>query len=414
MTAPGLSYASAKLASVHLRYRYRIEPTPGQRIALSKAFGCARVVFNDGLRLREDARRAGLPYVLNGDVQKAVITEAKKTPERAWLSEVSSVVLIQAVNDLHRAYRNFLDSLAGKRKGKRVGPPRFRSRKNNRQSIRLTSNGFRIRPDGVLNIAKVGDVAVTWSRALPAAPSSVTIVVDPSGRYWATFVVEVTTDALPENGREVGIDLGLTSFIATSDGELVDAPQHYRRVARRLARAQRALARKKRGSANRKKALRKVARIHAKVADTRSDWLHKLSTRLIRDNQAVYVENLNVAGLARTNLAKSVHDAGWATFVDMLAYKAALYGREFSKVDRYAPTSQICSGCGHRDGPKPLKVREWTCSACGVTHDRDINAALNVLALGRRDKQNACGAPVRLGAIPARSDEAGTRPGEAA
>lgn len=399
---------------MHLRYRYRLDPSPGQRIALSRAFGCARVVFNDGLRLREEARKAGRPYVSNGDVQKAVITAAKGTLDRAWLAEVSSVVLIQAVNDLHRAYRNFFDSLSGKRRGKKLGAPRFRSRKNNRQSIRLTTNGFRIRPGGVLNIAKVGDVPVEWSRELPSAPSSVTITLDPTGRYWATFVVEVTKDALPANGREIGIDLGLTSFIATSDGELVDAPQHYRKAARKLARAQKALARKRRGSANRTKVVRRVARIHAKVADTRSDWLHKLSTRLIRDNQAVYVEDLNVAGLGRTRLAKSVHDAGWSTFVTMLGYKAALYGREFGKVDRWAPTSQMCSACGVKDGKKPLDIREWTCGACGAVHDRDVNAALNVLALGRRDSLNACGADVRPPLAVADGVEAGTRRGAAA
>lgn len=391
-----------------LRYKFRLDPTPGQRIALSRAFGCARVVFNDGLKLREEARRAGRPYVSNGDVQKAVITGAKKTPERAWLAEVSSVVLVQAVNDLHAAYRNFFESLAGKRRGRRVGAPRFRSRKNNRQTIRLTVNGFRLRADGALNIAKVGDIPVRWSRALPSSPTSVTVTLDPAGRYWASFVVGVARAPLPPIDREIGLDLGLTSFVATSDGELVDAPQHYRRAGRKLAIAQRALCRKKKGSANRKKAVRRVARIHAQVADTRSDWLHKLSTRLIRDNQAVYVEDLNVAGLGRTRLAKSIHDAGWSRFVGMLEYKAALYGRTFGRVDRWAPTSQICSDCGHRDGPKPLAVREWTCGMCGAVHDRDANAARNVLALGRRDSQNACGGGVRPLLVGAVASEAGT------
>jgi putative transposase len=235
---------------VQVRYRYRLNPTPGQRIALSKAFGCARAVFNDGLRLREQARLAGEAYVSNGDVQKAVITAAKSTPERAWLAEVSSVVLVQAVNDLHRAYRNFFDSLSGKRKGKRVGPPRFRS-KRGPQSIRLTRNGFTLRPNGRLSVAKVGDLRVRWSRELPSVPSSVTVMLDPVGRYWASFVVEVPEAPLPATDGEVGVDLGLTHFATRSDGMKVDNPRWLRSKQRHLARSQRALSRKQKGSQNR-------------------------------------------------------------------------------------------------------------------------------------------------------------------
>jgi putative transposase len=394
---------------MQLRYNYRLDPAPGQRIALGRVFGCARVVYNDGLRMREDARAAGLPYIKDGDVQKAVITQAKRTPERMWLSEVSSVALIQALNDLHSAYRNFFASLSGKCKGRRIGSPRFRSRKDNRQSIRLTTNGFRLRPDGTLNVAKIGDVRVLWSRPLPAAPSSVTINLDWVGRYFASFVVEVgDPDPVASVLDAVGLDLGLKSFAVRSDGAVIDNPRFMRKAERRLKRVQRALSRKQKGSANRAKARLVVARRHACVTDARRDWLHKESTRIVRENQAVYVEDLNVAGLGRTRLAKSVHDAAWSMFIRMLAYKAQRYGRTFARVSRWAPTSQTCSACGAKDGPKPLNVREWTCKACGIIHDRDLNAAKNVLALGLRESENACGGDGRPDASLAVAGETGT------
>ena len=189
----------------------------------------------------------------------------------------------------------------------------------------------------------------------------------------------------------MGIDLGLTHFAVLSDGRKVANPRFLRRAERKLRTAQQALSRKATGSSNRAKARIKVARVHARVADTRRDWLHKESTRIIRETQAVYVEDLCVAGLGRTRLAKSVHDAGWSAFVHMLEYKAGRYGRGFGKVGRFEPTSQVCSACGVKDGPKPLAIRIWTCAACGVIHDRDMNAARNVLALGRRESLNACG-----------------------
>ncbi|MFU8872786.1 RNA-guided endonuclease InsQ/TnpB family protein [Micromonospora sp. SL4-19] len=398
---------------MQLRYNYRVYPTPGQQVALARVFGCARVVFNDGLRARQEAREAGLPYVSDGELSKRLITEAKRTPERAWLGEVSAVVLQQALADLNAAYRNFFNSLSGKRKGRKIAPPRFRSRKDNRQTIRFTANArFKVLDNGRLRLPKIGDLAVRWSRALPADPSSVTVVKDAAGRYFASFVVTTTDEPLPPVDAQVGIDLGLTHFAVLSDGTKVTAPKFLRRAAHKLKRLQRDLARKQRGSNNRRKAVVKVAKAHAKVADTRRDWQHKLSTRIIRDNQAVYVEDLCVVGLGRTRLAKSVHDAGWASFTAMLEYKAARYGRAFAKIDRFAPTSQTCSACGRVDGPKPLNVRSWTCP-CGVTHDRDVNAAINVLAAGRAERPNACGAQVRPASVPAQRREAGIRPGAA-
>jgi putative transposase len=369
---------------VQLRYNYRVYPDPGQRIALAKAFGCARVVFNDGLRARQEAYAAGLPYIKDTDLQKQVITAAKRTPERAWLGEVSSVVLVQSLRDLHTAYRNFFSSVTGKRKGPKVAPPRFKSRKDRRQSIRLTANGFSLRDNGRLYVAKVGDLRVKWSRTLPATPTSVTITMDAAGRYWASFVVDTTPVILPELQADTGIDLGLNHFAVLSDGRKVDSPKFLRRAEKKLKRMQKALSRKAKGSNNRAKARAMVARQHARVADRRWDWQHKLSTQIIRENQAVFVETLSVKGLGRTRLAKSVHDAGWAQFVAMLEYKAVKHGRTFAKVDRAFPSSQVCSACGHRDGPKPLHVRAWTCGECGTVHDRDHNAARNVLFEGRR------------------------------
>ncbi|WP_432185406.1 RNA-guided endonuclease InsQ/TnpB family protein [Streptomyces tendae] len=392
---------------MQLRYNFRLYPTASQREALARAFGCARTVYNDGLRMRQEAREAGLPYIKDADLQRQVLTEAKHNPDRAWLAEVSYVVLGQAVNDLNGAYRRFFASLQGRSKQRNVGPPRFKSRKTGRQTIRFTRNAFRLRPDGHLNLAKVGDVPVRWSRRLPSTPSSVTVIKDGAGRYFASFVVRTDpAEVLPEVSGEVGIDLGLTHFAVLSDGRKVSSPKFFRRAERRIRKAQQALSRKEKGSNNRQKAVQRVARLHARVTDARRDHHHKLSTQIIRENQAVYVENLSVKGLARTRLAKSIHDAGWSTFVTMLEYKATRYGRTFAKVDRWLPSSQTCHVCMVIDGPKPLNVRTWICGACNTEHDRDVNAARVILAVGRAERQNACRGTVR----PAAQRKAG--PGE--
>ncbi|WP_229929087.1 RNA-guided endonuclease InsQ/TnpB family protein [Kitasatospora xanthocidica] len=392
---------------MQLRYSFRVYPGTGQCMALARAFGCVRVVFNDALRVRETARAAGLPFVSSGELSKQ-LTAAKKTPERAWLTEVSSVVLQQSLRDLDTAYKNFFDGLKGKRP--RMGAPRFKSRKDSRQSIRFTANaGWKITPGGRLRLPKVGDVRVKWSRSLPSVPSTVTIVKDAAGRYFASFVVETETEALPETGSTVGIDLGLTHFAILSDGTKIDSPRFLRRAEKKLKKAQRDLSRKAEGSSNRAKARIKVARCHARTADARRDFHHQLSTKIIRENQAVAVEDLAVKGLARTRMAKSVHDAGWSAFVTMLEYKAAKFGRVFHRIGRFEPTSQVCSVCGVKDGPKPLSVREWTCGACGAVLDRDINAAVNV-AKAAGLAASACGARVRPGIVPAQREETGTHP----
>ena len=394
---------------MQLRYTYRLYPTPGQRDALARAFGCARVVFNDGLHARQEAHAAGLPYLTDAELS-ARLTAAKATPERAWLGEVSSVVLQQALADLNAAYRNFFASLKGERKGPRMGPPRFRSRKDRRQAIRFTANArFKVLPNGKLRLPKIGDASVRWSRSLPSAPSSVTIIQDAAGRYFASFVVRTEPQTLPETEPTIGIDLGLTHFAVLSDGRKITSPRFLRRAEKKLRRAQQALSRKEEGSKNRGKARVRVARAHARVADARREFCHQLSTALIRETQAVAVEDLAVSGLARTRMAKSVHDAGWSAFTAMLEYKARRYGREFRRIGRFEPTSQVCSACGVKDGPKPLHVRAWQCPACGAWLDRDINAAVNV-ARAAGLAVAACGAQVRPGAIPAQRSEAGTLP----
>ena len=391
---------------MQLRYSFRVYPTPGQQQSLARAFGCARVVYNDALRVREVARKAGEPFVPSAVLSKQ-LTAAKKTDERVWLSEVSSVVLQQSLRDLDTAYRNFFDGLKGKRP--KMGPPRFKSRKDNRQSIRFTANAnWRITTGGKLRLPKIGDVRVKWSRQLPSAPRTVTVVKDAAGRYFASFVVDTGDEtSLPETDGQVGVDLGLTHFAILSDGTKIDSPRFLRRAEKKLKRAQQNLSRKQKGSRNRGKARIKVARAHAKVADARRDFHHQLSTKLIRENQAVAVEDLAVKGLARTRLAKSVQDAGWAQFVSMLEYKAARYGRTFTRIGRFEPTSQVCSVCGVKDGPKPLNVRVWTCGACGAVLDRDINAAVNV-AKAAGLAVTACGAQIRPAPVPAQRRETGT------
>jgi putative transposase len=383
---------------IQLRYNYRLYPTPGQQMALAKVFGCARVVFNDGLCAREQAYKAGQPYPSDAELS-ARLTAAKASPERAWLGEVSAVVLQQALGDLNTAYRNYFASLRGSRKGPKAAKPRFRSRKDHRQTARFTANArFKVLPNQKLRLPKIGDVPVRWSRSLPSKPSSVTVIKDSAGRYFASFAVHTNPAILPNTEQATGIDLGLRHFAILSDGRKIASPQFLRRAEKRLKRRQRDLARKQ-----------KVARAHARVADARRDFHQQLSTRLIRENHAIAVENLAVNGLARTRLAKSVHDAGWSSFVAMLDYKARLYGREFHRIGRFTQTSRTCSQCGAEDGATPLHVRAWRCPACGVWLDRDINAAVNV-AKAAGLAVTACGVQVRPGPALAPYSEAGTRP----
>ncbi|MEV8090491.1 RNA-guided endonuclease InsQ/TnpB family protein [Streptomyces nigra] len=399
---------------MQLRYAFRLYPESGQRTALAGAFGCARVVFNDAVRAREQARAAREPFPTAAALSRQLITQAKDTPQRSWLGEVSAVVLQQSLRDAEAAYRNFFASLKGERKGKKAGAPRFKSRKDARQAIRFTANArWKITDRGRLSLPKIGEIKVKCSRELPVTPSSVTVIKDAAGRYFASFVIDTDPETdqerwdEPEPDAAIGIDLGLTHFAVLSNGTKIDSPPFLRRAEKKLKKAQRELSRRQNGSRNREKARLKVARAHANVADARKEFHHQLSTKLIRENQTVAVEDLAVNGLARGRPAKSVHDAGWSQFVSMLEYKAQRYGRTFVKVGRFEPTSQVCSACGHRDGPKPLDVREWTCPSCGTWHDRDHNAAKNVKAAAGL-AVSACGAQVRPEPVLAQRDETGS------
>lgn len=375
---------------------------------MAKAFGCVRVVFNDAVAARKQAHRDGRPYPATGRLSKKLITEAKKTSERAFLAEVSAVVLQQALADCDRAWRGFFDSLKGKRKGPKLGPPRFKKRAS-RQAIRFTRNArFQVLDNKRLRLPKIGDLDVRWSRNLPADPSSVTVVKDACGKYFVSFVVAVDTEPLAEVDSDTGIDLGLSSF-AVLKGRIIASPKFLRQAERRLKKANREVSRKRKGSKNRAKARVKLAKVHARVANKRRDFIEQATTVIVRENQAVYAEDLNVKGMAncKSRRGKSVHDQALGAFLRTLEAKCARYGRSFVKVDRWFPSTQMCSACAAVTGPKSpkgLSIREWTCP-CGAQHDRDVNAEHNIrnegrrmladLAAGQAESLNDCGARVR-------------------
>jgi len=396
------------MACVKQRYRYRLYPHPHQQVALAKAFGCARVVWNDALAKSRELYVAGekTSYPV---LAKLCITQAKQTPERSWLSGPSNVVLQQSVRDLDQAFRNWWASLSGKRKGPKVRPPRFKRRRG-AQSIRLMSHVFHT-GEGSLTLSKIGPVPIEWSLDLPSAPSSVTVIREASGRYFASFVVEVEPTTLPTNGKVVGIDLGLASLAVTSAGEKIAPPKFLRSALKRLQRLQRHLKHKRKGSNRLAAARRQVAKLHATIADKRLDFLHQLSTRIIRENQTVVLEDLNVSGMLKNkNLARSIADAGWRQFRILLESKAEQYGRQVVVNNRWLPTSQVCSTCGYHDGKKELSIRQWQCPSCGTVHDRDVNAAQNILAAGLAESQNGRGAVHKSTALVAAGCEASTHP----
>jgi putative transposase len=392
---------------MQLRYRFRVYPTAPQRSALARVFGCVRAVYNDAVAARRAARAARLPYPTTAELDKQLITAAKRTPERAWLAEVSTVPLQQALRDCHSAYRNFFDSLKGKRAGAKFGPPQFK-RRSHSQSARFTRNGFTLRSNGRVQVAKVGELRVAWSRELPADPSSVTIIKTASGKYYASFVVAVdeADEILEAASTQTGIDLGLKDFAVLRGGKVIESPKFFRSTERKLRKAQRALSRKQPGSGNRAKARLVVARVHEKIRDRRDDWLNKQVKTLVSENQALYVEDLCVKGLARGRSSKSLHDQSLGLFLARLESKAARAQRTFVKVDRFFPSTQLCSTCGALTGPKGpqgLSVREWRCG-CGAVHDRDRNAEANIrregqrlVAAGHAETLNACGGAVRPG-----------------
>ncbi len=364
---------------------------------MSQLFGCCRVVFNDALAYCQEQYRSDNKKPNIKELSKR-LTDLKKTTEKQWLTEVSSIPLQQSLRDLEQAYSNFFKSCKGQRKGKKVKPPKFKKRKS-KQSARFTDNGFKLYPNSdYIYIAKIGEIKVVRSRELPAVPSSVTLIKDSADRYFVSFVVEFNPQALPENQNSVGIDLGITDFATLSNGEKVKSPKPLKKQLKRLRRLQRNLSRKQKGSKRREVARKKLARLHAKISDTRNDFLHKLSTRIIRENQTIVWEDLNVSGMMKNRkLARAISDLGWCSFRTLLEAKSAMYGRDFRVIDRWIPTSQTCSCCGFCGGKKELSIREWTCLNCGKSHDRDLNAANNILvAGGLSETLNGRGEKVRL------------------
>lgn len=359
--------------TIHRAYKFRLYPTPEQAEQLAKTFGCARFVFNHFLRVRTDGFFKDKERIGYNETAKR-LTALKQQPETVWLNEVSNVVLQQSLRNLDTAFANFFQ--------KRAKYPSFKS-KHGPQSARYTTSGFRIKA-GELWLAKMSaPLDMRWSRRVKGEVSSVTVSKDAAGRYFASLLSTEEVETLPVVSKEIGIDLGLKSALITSDGRAHPNPKFYAKAQERLTRAQRSLSRKKKGSKNRAKARVKVARIHAKVADSRRDWSHKLTTQLIRENQVVSAESLAVKNLVRNrSLAKAIHDVGWSEIVRQLDYKAKWYGRTFVQIDRFYPSSKRCSSCGHTLAALPLATRAWQCPECGAQHDRDINAAINIREAG--------------------------------
>lgn len=378
------------------RYRYRVYPTNAQKAALAQLFGCCRVVWNDALAFCQKSYQKGKKYLGESELQKRFITQAKKTELRAWLKDVSNIPLQQSIQDLGQAFSNFFSSCKGKRKGKKVRLPKFKKRSSN-QSARFRIGGFKVHQHNVY-LSKIGKLKIQWSRPLPSDPSSITVIKDSADRYFLSFVVEINPTLLPDNSQSVGIDLGITDFATFSNGEKVKSPKPLKKRLKRLRKLQRNLSRKQKGSKRRSCAKRKVAKLHANIKDTRTDFLHKLSTRIIRENQTIVLEDLNVSGLVKNRkLSRAISDLGWRSFRTMLEAKSLMYGRDFQVISRWEPTSQRCSSCGEIGGKKALNVREWNCLFCGAEHDRDINAAVNILvAGGQSETLNGRGEKVRL------------------
>ena len=356
-------------------FRYRFYPTPEQEHLLRRTLGCVRWVYNRMLATRIEAwyqRQERMSYCQSS----AILTDWKKHDELQFLTEVSSVPLQQGLRHLQTAFNNFF---AGRTKY-----PNFKKKRNG-GSATFSTAAFRYR-DGQVYLAKCSEpLPIRWSQTLPkgAEPSTVTVKLDPSGRWFVSLLVDVDIDPLPASPNKVGLDLGVSSLVTLSTGEKIANPKTFQAKYKRLRRAQKALSRKMKGSNNRQKARLKVAKLYAEIADARQDFLHKLTTQLVRDNQVIAIEDLAVKNMVKHHkLAQSILDASWGELVRQLEYKSEWYGRERVKIDRWFPSSKRCSNCGHVVERLPLNIREWDCPECGHGHDRDVNAAVNVLAAG--------------------------------
>jgi len=367
-------------------FKYRIYPTPEQETLLRRTMGCTRLVYNRALAARTEAwygesKRIG--YIESS----AMLTQWKKQEDLDFLSEVSCVPLQQGLRHLQTAFSNFF---AGRTKY-----PTFKKKRNG-GSAEFTKSAFKWK-DGQVYLAKCSEpLAIRWSRELPAGatPSTITVKLSPAGRWSVSLLVDVEIKTLPESPNEIGVDLGVTSLVALSTGEKIANPKGFNAKRRKLKKAQKVLSRKQKGSNNRYKARLKVAKVHQEITDARKDFLHNLTTRLVRENQTIAVEDLAVKNMVKNRkLALSISDASWGELVRQLEYKCDWYGRTLVKIDRWFPSSKRCSKCGHIVEKLPLNIREWDCPNCGTHHDRDINAAHNILAAGLAVK--VCGANVR-------------------
>jgi putative transposase len=358
------------------RYQYRFYPTNQQQQSLAQLFGCCRVVWNDALAICKQSEK--LPS--SNELQKLVITQAKKTLERQWLSKVSNIPLQQSVADLGVAYKNFFDSLKGKRKGKKVGSPKFK-KKINRQAARLRIGGFSLKGKEVY-LAKIGNVKPIWSRELPSAPSSVTVIKDCADRYFLSFVVDIEPVNVEAKNPSIGIDLGIKAFAVMSNGDQAESPD-YSRLDKKVRQLQKKLARQQKDSKRKNKTRLQIAKLHNRIADTRQDFLHKLSTKVVSENQTIVLEDLKVSGMVKNRkLSRAISLQGWRQFRSLCEGKSEKLGRDFHVISRWEPTSQVCSECGYRWGKLDLKVRTVKCLNCRTEHDRDENAAKNINKVG--------------------------------
>ena len=361
---------------IYRSYKYRFYPTTEQQVLLAKSFGCARFVYNRFLALRNQAYQ---DHKINVSFPDAcfLLTLDKKKDEFSFLNEVSNSMLQQSLRNADAAYQNFFK--------KKANYPRFKN-KWGKQSIRFMDKRFRYDGKYSIILAKMDSpLKIKWSRTIPrgAKVKSVTVSKEPSGRYFISFLCEDSVAQKIKTDKTIGLDWGLKDFITTSDGERVISPKHYRQAEKKIAKAQRDLARKTKGSNNRQKAKVKVAKAHAKVANQRKDFLHKLSSTIVHENQVICIEDIAVKNLSRNrHLSKSIMDSGWGEFVRQLEYKSQWAGRTLVKVGRFFPSSKTCSHCGCVKDHLNLSERSWTCAECGVVHDRDYNAAVNIKAEG--------------------------------
>jgi putative transposase len=367
-------------------FKYRFYPTTEQESLLRRTMGCARLVYNKALAARTEAwyeRQERIDFVKTS----SMLTAWKKEEGLDFLNEVSSVPLQQGLRNLQKAFTNFF---AGRTKY-----PNFK-KKSNGGSAEFTKAAFRWR-DGQVFLAKCTEaLPIRWSRDLPfgCEPSTITVKLEPSGRWFVSLLVDTDIAQLPKTDKQIGLDVGVTSLIATSNGDKIANPKHFKQLRKKLKSVQKALSRKQKGSNNRHKARIEVAKIHAQITDARLDFLHKLTTQLVRENQTIVVEDLAIKNMVKNHkLAVSISDASWGELIRQLAYKCEWYGRELIKIDRWFPSSKRCGNCGHIVDKLPLNIREWECPKCGVNHDRDINASKNILAAGLA--VSVCGANIR-------------------